>query len=364
MTNNINLALKEKSYTIVVGNGILYEKELKKFAQNKQVFLAYDKNLDPKLVKKLISILDSLTSFKVLSFCIESKEKNKNQITLNEIYGRLIENHFSRDCLLLGMGGGIVCDLLGFAAATYQRGVNFILIPTSLLAQVDASVGGKTAINFGFNKNMIGSFHQPKKVLIDTSLLSTLPLHEDNCGLVEMIKHGLVCDLNYFEWLERNILQVQELKERKIKKAISESIKIKANIVSKDEKEKGIRSILNFGHTFGHGIELLGSFRDYKHGEAVALGMLPALELSKSEGYLSIKEIERIKKLFLRSKISTHPKTLIKPEDLYEAMQSDKKKKGNKLNFILLEKLGKAKNIKGVQKKKVLEAIKLAFPNT
>tara|TARA_B100000586_G_C19964165_1_gene365022 strand:- start:157 stop:792 length:636 start_codon:yes stop_codon:yes gene_type:complete len=208
---------------------------------------------------------------------------------------------------------------------------------------------------------MIGSFHQPIKVLIDTSFLSTLPEREIKSGMVEMIKHGIIKDEDYLIWLEENINEISQLKEPLISEAIKKSVEIKSNIVSQDEKESGVRAILNFGHTFGHGIELVGKYEEYNHGEAVALGILSASKLSQMTEDLSSESVERIYSVFKRAGIRTTTLTEIKPEDLYAAMQSDKKKQGKELNFIVLEKIGKAKKINGISKEIALKAIKTSL---
>ena len=296
-------------------------------------------------------------TLKLESIKINANEQNKSQETLSKIHSTLIENKFSRDCLIIGLGGGIVCDISGFAAATYQRGVDFFLIPTTLLSQVDASVGGKTAINHPKGKNMIGAFHQPLGVLADLAFLSTLPKREISCGLSEMIKHGLIRDIGYFSWLEENIEQIIELDSELTDEAISRSIKIKAEIVREDEKEKSIRALLNFGHTFGHALELIGDFKNYNHGEAVAIGMIMALEMSVRIGNITQQDCERVKQLFNRAKIDTKIRKTINSLDLYECMLGDKKKRGNVLNLVVLENLGLAKSVKGIEKSLILEII-------
>ena len=208
---------------------------------------------------------------------------------------------------------------------------------------------------------MIGSFHQPIRVLIDSSFLSTLPEREIKSGMVEMIKHGIIEDEDYFNWLEENINQISKLEEPIMCEAIKRSVEIKSNIVSQDEKESGIRAILNFGHTFGHGIELVGKYKEYNHGEAVALGILSAAKLSQMTEDLSSECVERIYSVFNKAGIRTTTLQEINPEDLYSAMQSDKKKQGKDLNFIVLEKIGKAKKINDLSKEKVLKAIKTSL---
>lgn len=352
----VEVSLDENSYSIEIGHDIFSEDSLCLFEETREVLLVYDQNTNH-LLEKLENLIKPLAS-DYISIGVEASEENKSQKSVDAIHNLLLDKGFSRKCLLIGLGGGIVCDLCGFAAATYQRGVNFLLVPTTLLAQVDASVGGKTAINHPKGKNMIGSFHQPSKVIIDTSFLSTLSAREIKSGMVEMIKHGIIENENYFTWLEENIDGIANLRENLITEAIKTSIEIKSNIVSQDEKESGIRAILNFGHTFGHGLELIGRYEEYNHGEAVALGILCAAKLSELSTNFSTKNSKRIKSIFNKAGIITSPLSKIDPEDLYSAMQSDKKKEGNELNFIVLEKIGSAKKMKGLSKEIVLEAIK------
>ena len=360
----VEIDLGENSYDIKIGNNLFEENTFTKFLKHKEVMLIYDQNLDTKEINNINHFLDKSGVAVKVDLGIKATEKNKSYKSLSQIQDLLIENRFSRDCLLIGLGGGIICDLTGFAAATYQRGVDFILIPTSLLAQIDASVGGKTGINHPQGKNMIGSFHQPKLVLIETNYLSTLPEREVRCGLVEMIKHGLIVDKYYFNWLEKNIDSILELEEPIITEAIKRSVEIKSNIVSMDEKESGIRALLNFGHTYGHALELIGNYEDYKHGEAVALGIKAALKLSEMMGHLTKEDLKRINTLFVKAGINTKTIKKINSEELYSAMQLDKKKQGKNLNFIVLEEIGKAIKVDNLSKEKVLESIERSlFPH-
>jgi 3-dehydroquinate synthase len=352
----VNLDLTTKSYNIKIGSKIINYSNLEKFVSNKEVLLIHDSAISGALIIKFKKLINEET-LKLESIKINANEQNKSQETLSKIHSTLIENKFSRDCLIIGLGGGIVCDISGFAAATYQRGVDFFLIPTTLLSQVDASVGGKTAINHPKGKNMIGAFHQPLGVLADLAFLSTLPKREISCGLSEMIKHGLIRDIGYFSWLEENIEQIIELDSEITEEAISRSIKIKAEIVREDEKEKSIRALLNFGHTFGHALELIGDFKNYNHGEAVAIGMIMALEMSVRIGNITQQDCERVKQLFNRAKIDTKIRKTINSLDLYECMLGDKKKRGNVLNLVVLENLGQAKSVKGIEKSLILEII-------
>ena len=353
---SIDINLKENSYQIDIGDQYLTKETLSGLLENKEVILVYDKKINISALEDIQASLKTL-SREFTAIGIEASEENKSFDTVNNIHNLLLEKGLSRECILVGLGGGIVGDLSGFAAATYQRGIDFILIPTTLLAQVDASVGGKTAINHPKGKNMIGSFHQPIRVFIDTSYLTTLPIREIKSGMVEMIKHGLIKDKEYFNWIEKNLVAIKALKEPFVSEAIKRSVEIKSSIVSQDEKELGIRAILNFGHTFGHAIELVGKYKEYNHGEAVALGILVASKLSQMTENLPSEHVERIQSIFQKAEIGTTTLKKIDPEDLYSAMQSDKKKQGKELNFIVLEEIGKAKKINGLSKETVLKAI-------
>ena len=356
----VKIELSDNSYKIDIGYQFLCLETFSELTENKEVLLVYDKNISEPVLSETESILKPLSN-EFLTIGLDASEENKSQDSIEAIHNLLLDKGFSRQCVLVGLGGGIICDLCGFAAATYQRGVDLILLPTTLLAQVDASVGGKTAINHAKGKNMIGAFHQPVKVLIDTNFLSTLPEREIKSGMVEMIKHGIIEDQDYFDWLEENLDKITKLEEPIMCEAIKRSVEIKSNIVSQDEKESGVRAILNFGHTFGHGIELIGKYKEYNHGEAVALGILSAAKLSQMTEGLSSECVERIYSVFSKAGIRTTTLTEIDAEDLYSAMQSDKKKQGKDLNFIVLEKIGKAKKVSGLSKEKVLKAIKTSL---
>ena len=355
----INLELKDSNYLIKVGENILNQESLE-LLEGKEILVVYDNKLPKDSLKVLKeSLPPNLLDLEFIS--IYASEENKSLETLSKIHSTLIEKKYSRDAVLIGFGGGIVCDITGFAASTYQRGVDFILIPTTLLAQVDASVGGKTAINHPSGKNMIGSFHQPRLVVIDSLFLATLPLKEISCGMAEVIKHGLIQDIDYFEWLEKNIEDILDLESAAIEHTISRSLEIKANIVSRDEKERGDRALLNFGHTFGHAIELIGGFKEYNHGEAVSLGMIIALNLSKLMGKIKDSDIERCQNLLKKAGITTKPIAKLDAEIVYQSMLGDKKKSGNDMNFIILNQLGSATKVSKIDKSILTRAIDSSF---
>ena len=353
--NKIKVETINNPYEVVVGSNLINQKNLKAL-KDKEVLLILDQNIPSKFKDLIVDALSSLSS-NFQSLQIHASEENKNGRTLDKIHSKLIDARFSRDCVLVGFGGGITCDIAGFAAATYQRGVNFILFPSTLLSQVDASVGGKTAINHPQGKNMIGAFHQPIKVFADVNLLSSLPRIEISNGISEVIKHSLISDKEYFDWLEENMENIISLKPEELEYAITRSVEIKAEIVSKDEREKGIRKFLNFGHTFGHAIELYGKFKEFSHGQSVAIGMLMAMELSKLTDGFSEEDLSKSKKLISKANPDLNLKIAFDEKKLIENMSVDKKRVGDKLIFVLLEEIGRAKVEADIDESEIVKAI-------
>ena len=350
----IKVKTNSKNYEIKVGHNLLGSIPLKKLVSQKDILLVIDNRVPESLINKLKSNLKKSSSKKINSIKINATENNKNMSYLAKLYDFFIRNNYSRDCVIFGIGGGITCDMTGFIASTFLRGVDFILVPTTLLSQVDASIGGKTGVNHKGFKNMIGSFSQPAQVIIDIKFLNSLSKLEIQCGMMEVIKHGLISDKKFFVWLEKNLNQILSLKPQYIEKAIKRSIEIKALVVSEDEREKGIRAILNFGHTFGHALETIGNNKLYTHGEAVALGMLAATKLSESNLKLGPEVFDRVYSIIKNTGIRVNLKKKINPKTLINLMQSDKKKSENQLKFILLEKIGQAK-IKNIINEEVIE---------
>ena len=279
-------------------------------------------------------------------------EMYKNFESLNLILNACFEHRLDRQSLLIAFGGGVIGDMTGFAASIYQRGINFIQIPTTLLAQVDASVGGKTGINNSYGKNLIGSFWQPRAVYCDSTFLQTLPKREFAAGVAEIIKMAVTFDKNFFEWLERHDLS----DETNLKIAIHKSIAIKADVVSQDETEKGIRAVLNYGHTFAHVIENQTHYSTYLHGEAVAIGMVMANTLALKLNLLSAEDALRIKALLERYELPTHYK-IDSLETFYDAFFLDKKSANDKITFILAKGIGGNEMRSDVPKETVLEAL-------
>ncbi|MBS0588677.1 MAG: 3-dehydroquinate synthase [Proteobacteria bacterium] len=332
---------EKRSYPIHIGHGILQRVDLiAAHLPQKRVAIVSNTTVAPLYLEKLQTALDKLgiQSFPVI---LPDGEAHKNWETLNLIFDALLKNHCERNTALLALGGGVVGDLTGFAAATYLRGVPFIQIPTTLLAQVDSSVGGKTGINHPLGKNMIGAFYQPRLVLTDSATLETLPDRELRAGLAEVIKYGLIRDPAFFDWLEQNMHRLLARDPVTMNEAIQRSCENKAEIVAADEKEKGIRALLNLGHTFGHAIENGMGYGTWLHGEAVAAGTVMAAELSRRMKLISDADVQRIRKIFIQAGLPVAaPK--MPPEKYVQLMALDKKVESGKMRFIVLNRIGEA----------------------
>ena len=353
----ISIKTKSREYDVLVGENLIGHDNFHD-ADDKEVLLVIDNGIPSNVIEKIEMILKERSS-KFHSLRMLATEEKKSFSSLQEIHDSLMEMGYSRECILYAMGGGIICDMTGFAAATYQRGVDFILIPSTLLSQVDASVGGKTAINHKKGKNMIGAFHQPKKVITDISFLESLQPRQLTDGLSEIIKHAIILDEEFFVWLEENINELLLKDSSLYEYAISKSIQLKESVVSRDETEKGVRKWLNFGHTFGHAIEMYGNFEEFSHGEAVALGMLMATNLSLELSELNIEEAKRIKEL-IKSVLNINLlSSKFDSKVLHEMMSSDKKKTGDVLNFVTIKAIGMADIKKDVDLNVILSSIEL-----
>jgi 3-dehydroquinate synthase len=283
------------------------------------------------------SVRTNLAGKRVSTIELPDGESHKTVATMHTVLDRLVDTGANRDTTVLALGGGVVGDIAGFAAACYMRGVAFIQVPTTLLAQVDSSVGGKTGVNHPQGKNLIGAFHQPGVVMIDTDTLTTLPDRELKSGLAEVIKHGAICDIVFFDWLEKNMSALLEKEPAALAYAIRRSCEIKAQVVAEDERESGRRAILNFGHTFGHAIEHSLGYGEWLHGEAVAAGMIMAAELSE----LDATDVARLRSIVAAAGLPGSP-PIIAADDWFSAMGMDKKIRGERLRFVLLEALGSA----------------------
>jgi len=284
----LTVDLGDRSYPIYIGPGLLRNKELySPHIKGRQVLIVTNETVAPIY---LDDVMSALTDYQVDTVILPDGEKYKDLDTLNMIFDELLDRRHNRTTTLIALGGGVIGDMTGFAAATYQRGVNFIQVPTTLLSQVDSSVGGKTAVNHPLGKNMIGAFHQPQAVIADTDTLETLPLREMAAGMAEVIKYGLISDSEFYAWLQDNVAGLMSGDDESLAEAIYRSCENKASVVAQDEREGGIRATLNLGHTFGHAIEAHQGYGKWLHGEAVGAGMMMAADLSRRLGYLSEKD--------------------------------------------------------------------------
>jgi 3-dehydroquinate synthase len=337
----LTVDLGDRSYPIHIGAGLLAQPGLilPHLAQQR-VMVVTNTTVAPLYLAQLKATLEA-GGVKVAQVVLPDGEAYKNWETLNLIFDALLTDRAERKTTLIALGGGVIGDMTGFAAACYQRGVPFIQIPTTLLSQVDSSVGGKTGINHPLGKNMIGAFYQPKVVLADTDTLKTLPARELSAGLAEVIKYGLIWDADFLAWLEANMDRLRTLDAAAITHAIYRSCEIKAQVVGQDEREGGIRAILNLGHTFGHAIETGMGYGNWLHGEAVAAGMVMAAQTSQRMGWLSEADVARTRALIRAAGLPDVAPDL--GADTYlEYMGHDKKVEGGKMRFVLLKRLGEA----------------------
>ncbi len=336
----IEVDLAERSYPIYIGKSILSDQMLfEQHITSNQVLIITNETVAPiylQLVKNHLSNVDCET------LILPDGETTKSLDSLNLIITRLMEKKYNRTCILIALGGGVIGDLTGFAAACYQRGVKFMQIPTTLLAQVDSSVGGKTAVNHPLGKNMIGAFYQPCAVIADTKVLSTLPEREFSAGLAEVIKYGIIRDKEFYDWLEDNIESIMKRDDAALEYTIERSCINKAEVVAEDERESGIRATLNLGHTFGHAIETALNYKGWLHGEAVACGMLMAADLSMRLGLIEQDKVDRIHLLLERTNLPTKIHKDVKLEQMLDNMKVDKKSRDGVLYLILLNDIGNA----------------------
>ena len=338
----VKIDLGERAYDIFVGSKLLSKEDLLvRHISNKNVAIISNETVGPLYLEKLKKGLTKSKS--IIDIILKDGEKYKNQESLDFIYETLLKNKYGRDSVLIALGGGVVGDITGYAAATYMRGIDFIQVPTTLLSQVDSSVGGKTGINHALGKNMIGAFYQPNVVIIDVDCLESLPETELSAGLAEVIKYGLIRDFAFLEWLEKNMDCLISKNPDCLIEAIIRSCRNKAHVVEEDEYEtaKGIRATLNLGHTFGHAIETALGYGKWLHGQAVAAGMIMASYMSMQMGFINDKDFFRVKQIIDSAGLPTNPPDISKAQFL-DLMASDKKNKDGKISLILLKKLGKA----------------------
>ena len=354
----ISLDLGERSYTIFIsrqlfvepGEGQVFRETLDSLCRSRRICVVSNTTVAPLYLEKLKSALAG-TTLKIDEVILEDGEAFKNWQSLDTVFSHLLTERHDRKSMLVALGGGVIGDTAGFAAAAYQRGIDFIQIPTTLLSQVDSSVGGKTGINHPLGKNMIGAFYQPRAVFVDSSTLASLPARELSAGLAEVIKYGLIYDDGFFSWLEKNIDAIRALDFDCLEYAIQRSCEIKALVVEEDETESGRRAILNLGHTFGHAIEAHMGYGNWLHGEAVAAGMVMAalmshrLAQSGAEGYqgnLDATWLERVVRLIKRAGLPIAPPQEMTADDFLRYMKVDKKNEGGTIRLVLLATPGHA----------------------
>ena len=336
----LEVDLGERSYPIYIGRGLLTRPELyRPHISGRQVMIVTNTTVAPLYLE---AVRTALADYQVMSVELPDGEAYKSLDTLERIVDALLRHRFDRGCTLIALGGGVVGDMTGFAAACYQRGVNFIQVPTTLLAQVDSSVGGKTGVNHPLGKNMIGAFHQPRCVIADTDTLSTLEDRELAAGLAEVIKYGLIDDPEFFAWLEAHMDDLLRRKPEALAYAIERSCADKAAIVAADERESGQRALLNLGHTFGHAIETGMGYGEWLHGEAVAAGMCMAARMSRHLGWLDEPSEQRIQALIGRAGLPQLPPASMTPGQFRELMSVDKKVAAGRLRLVLLKAIGEA----------------------
>lgn len=337
--DEVTVELEKKHYPIYIGQNMLREYFFKPHIAGQQVFIVTNTCLAEKYLPQLRA---AFSHFDCNEMVLPEGEEYKTLDTFSKIIDALIACGHRRNTTLVALGGGVIGDITGFVAACYQRGVDFIQVPTTLLAQVDASVGGKTGVNHPKAKNMIGAFHQPRAVIIDIATLNTLPDREFYSGLAEMIKMALICDREFFDWLEENLSSLLERQENALRYAITKACTLKAKMVALDETEKGIRALLNLGHTFGHAIEHSLGYGHWLHGEAVAVGIVLAAQVSQAQKVLDAESVFKIKNLLTKAHLPIRLPNSLKADQLIAQMSLDKKKEDKKLKLVLLKGIGEA----------------------
>lgn len=336
----LKLDLAERSYPIYIGTKLLQQPEIwLPHIRGKNCVTVTNTTIAPLYLEPLTAGLKAKQHSTVI---LPDGESYKTLDTLDQVYSHLLDNHVDRKATLLALGGGVVGDMTGFAAASYQRGVDFIQIPTTLLAMVDSSVGGKTGVNHRLGKNMIGAFHQPQCVLIDTDTLKTLPARELSAGLAEVIKYGLIRDTAFLQWLHEHMNDLLACDDEALAYAVYRSCEHKAEVVAADEREAGQRALLNLGHTFGHAIEAAMGYGQWLHGEAVAAGTVMAAELSQRMGWLSADDVVWVRALFAQAHLPVTPPETMTAADFMRYMSVDKKVLDGSLRLVLLQGLGNA----------------------
>jgi 3-dehydroquinate synthase len=335
--NTLKVELGDRSYPVLIGEGLLQQPDLiRQHIPAHDVLVVSNTTVAPLYMQALTS---ALSPNRVVEAILPDGEAHKTLTTVARILDVLVANRFGRDCTVVALGGGVVGDMAGFAASCYQRGVAYVQVPTTLLAQVDSSVGGKTGVNHPGGKNLIGAFHQPGAVVADTSTLATLPPRELRAGLAEVIKYGLICDAVFFEWLEAHVEELLAAKPAALEHVIQRSCEIKARIVGRDEREQGDRALLNLGHTFGHAVESATHYTKWLHGEAVGAGLLMAAAMSQECGLITATDVERLRRLLERTGLPVKIAD-VSPQTALEHMRIDKKAQGGRMRLVLLRSIG------------------------
>ena len=335
----LDVSLAERSYPIYIDRGLLGQDLIRRHVRGNQVMVVTNETIAPLY---LDAVTRGLGDLQCDTLILPDGEQHKTLATLERIFDALMANRHSRTTTLVALGGGVIGDMVGFAAACYQRGVDFIQVPTTLLAQVDSSVGGKTAVNHPRGKNMIGAFHQPRAVVIDTAVLDTLPEREFAAGMAEVIKYGLIRDPEFFQWLLDNQAALAARDTAPVAEAILRSCRNKAEVVAADETEQGNRALLNLGHTFGHAMETFTGYRDWLHGEAVSAGMVMAARMSLELGWLKQADLDRVSDSLAAWKLPVTAPEGMARADFSELMALDKKVQNGRLRLVLLNQIGDA----------------------
>lgn len=355
--DRITVSLDERSYPISIGAGLFNDPAHLSFLSPSHKVVMISNDTVAPLYSGAILDLIKQQGCDALLLTLPDGEQHKTLETFELVMSFLLEHSISRDAVVIALGGGVIGDLVGFAAACYQRGVDFVQIPTTLLSQVDSSVGGKTAVNHPLGKNMIGAFYQPKAVIIDIDCLKTLPEREFSAGMAEVIKYGIIYDGDFFTWLEDNLDNLYALDSKALTYAIARCCEIKAEVVAQDEKESGIRALLNLGHTFGHAIEAELGYGNWLHGEAVAAGTVMAARTAQLQGLLELADVERIITLLRRAKLPVHTPPSMTFADFMQHMMRDKKVLSGALRLILPTGIGQADVVKDVPETVLEQAI-------
>lgn len=351
----LHVELGDRRYPIYIGPGLINQPDLlRTHIPGRQVLIVSNTTVAPLYLDRVRAGLAGLHHDALI---LPDGEQYKTLDTLDAVFTALLERRFDRHCTLLALGGGVIGDLTGFAAACYQRGVHFVQVPTTLLAQVDSSVGGKTAVNHPLGKNMIGAFYQPGCVLADTDTLTTLPDRELSAGLAEVIKYSLIRDVPFLEWLDMHIEPLLTRQPAALTEAIERSCRNKAEIVVADERETGERALLNLGHTFGHAIETGMGYGQWLHGEAVAVGICLAADLSARQGWLSPAQVMQVRQLLARAGLPLDPPAKLTADDFLQLMAVDKKVKDGQLRLILLRGLGQGIIVADVEPRLLRETL-------